>query len=78
MNELCLCNAPATFQGAINLVLTGLNWKKVLAYLDDVIVMGSNFIDELQNLRLVLHRFRKYNLKLKPMTLFFSKGWLNF
>ena len=31
-----LCNAPATFQRAIQLVLTGLTWKQALAYLDDV------------------------------------------
>jgi transposase InsO family protein len=61
-----LCNAPATFQRAINLVLRGLNWKEVLAYLDDVIVMGSSFEEGLENLKMVLERFRKFNLKLKP------------
>lgn len=36
-----LCNAPATFQRIINLVLHGLTLKEVLAYLDDVIVLGK-------------------------------------
>ena len=35
------------------------------AYLDDVIVLGKNFDDHLNNLTRVLDRFKKYNLKLK-------------
>jgi hypothetical protein len=61
-----LCNAPATFQCAIQLVLRGLTWKDVLAYLDDVVVVGSSFEHHLKNLRKVFRRFRKHNLKLKP------------
>ena len=38
-----LCNAPATFQRAMQAVLQGLNWRVVLAYLDDVIVLGQSF-----------------------------------
>ena len=38
-----LCNAPATFQRAMNLVLRGLTWSEVLVYLDDVIVVGKTF-----------------------------------
>ena len=62
----CLCNAPATFQRVIQFVLRGLTWSKILAYLDDVIVLGKDFADHLSNLRLTFGRFRKYNLKLKP------------
>jgi hypothetical protein len=61
-----LCNAPATFQRAMNLVLRGMTWKEVMAYLDDVIVLGKGFEDMLENLRNTLLRFRKYHLKLKP------------
>ena len=61
-----LCNAPSTFQRAMNLVLRGLTWKTVLAFLDDVLVLGKDFQDHLNNLREVLDRFREYNLKLKP------------
>jgi len=61
-----LCNAPSTFQRAINLVLRGLTWKTVLAFLDDVLILGRDFSDHLFNLREVLERFRLYNLKLKP------------
>ena len=61
-----LCNAPSTFQRAMNLVLRGMTWKTVLAFLDDVLVLGRSFEDHLQNLREVLERFRNHNLKLKP------------
>ena len=60
-----LCNAPSTFQRAMDLVLRGLTWKTVLAFLDDVLVLGHDFEDHLKNLREVLERFREYNLKLK-------------
>ena len=61
-----LCNAPATFQRVIHLVLRGLTWNKALVYLDDIIVLGKSFTDSLQNLELVLQRMRAHNLKLKP------------
>lgn len=61
-----LCNAPATFQRAMQLVLQGLNWHVVLAYLDDIVVLGKSFISHLQNLEQVFRRFRQCNLKLKP------------
>ncbi len=61
-----LCNAPATFQRAMQLVLQGLTWKEVLAYIDDVVVLSNSFEDYLTNLKEVFNRFRRYNLKLKP------------
>jgi len=61
-----LCNAPATFQRVMHLVLRGLGWKQVLVYLDDVVVLGSSFKESLLNLKTTLQRFRKHTLKLKP------------
>ena len=49
----------------MNLVLRGLHWKTVLAFLDDVLVLGQNFQDHLQNLADVFQRFREYGIKLK-------------
>ena len=69
-----LCNAPATFARVINLVLRGLNWKTVLAFLDDILVMGKSFNDHLTNLDEALQRFRQHGLKLKPKKcVFFQK-----
>ena len=61
-----LCNAPATYARVMNLVLRGLNWKTVLAFLDDILVMGKTFEEHLSNLEDVLKRFRLHGLKLKP------------
>ena len=38
----------------------------MLAFLDDIIVLGSSFSDHLKNLRAAQERFRQYGLKLKP------------
>ncbi len=46
-----LCNAPATFERLMELVLSGLNWKICLIYLDDVIVYGGDFCNALDRLK---------------------------
>ena len=61
-----LCNSPATFSRVIQLVLQGLSWKECLAYLDDIVVLSTNFEDHMQSLIRVFTRFKQYNLKLKP------------
>jgi hypothetical protein len=61
-----LCNAPATFSRAMNLVLRRLTHNQVLAYLDDVVIIGRTFEEHMGNLTTVLQRFRRHNLKLKP------------
>ena len=62
-----LCNAPATFMRAMNLVLNGLTWSEVLAFLDDVLILGKGgFEGHLHSMRKVFERFRKHRLKLKP------------
>ena len=44
----------------------GLNWKVILAFLDDILVLGRDFEGHLTNLRAVLVRLREYGLTLKP------------
>ena len=65
-----LCNAPATFSRVMNLVLRGLTWDIALAFLDDVVVLGTSFSDHLENLGKVLERFKVSKLKLKPKKCF--------
>jgi hypothetical protein len=50
----------------MNLVLRGLTWSIVLAFLDDALVLGRDFEDHLANLRAVFKRFRRFDLKFKP------------
>ena len=59
-----LCNASATFQRVMPLVLRGLAWSKVLVYLDYVIVLAKSFEESLENLEIVVQRFEMHNLKL--------------
>ncbi|XP_050714146.1 protein NYNRIN-like [Eriocheir sinensis] len=61
-----LCNAPGCFERLMERVLEGLQWKTALVYIDDVIVFGSTFEEELERLEEVLQRLRKANLKLSP------------
>ena len=61
-----LTNAPSFCQRAVELVLRGMTWKEVLAYLDDVIILGKNVTDHMERLRRVFERFREHNLKVKP------------
>jgi hypothetical protein len=60
-----LCNAPATFQRLMELVLRGLQWEICLIYIDDVIVFGADVDSTLHNLKRVFTRLRSANLKLK-------------
>ncbi|MCG8035188.1 MAG: DDE-type integrase/transposase/recombinase [Candidatus Thiodiazotropha taylori] len=73
-----LCTAPATFQRAMQLVLRGLTWEEVIVYLDDIIVLGTDFQDALQALRKVFCRFREHNLKFKPRKCQFFKTEVEF
>ena len=70
-----LCNAPATFQRLMDLVLSGLQWAQCLVYLDDIIILGRTFEERIQNIGLILQRLREAGLKIKPSkcTLFQQK-----
>ena len=61
-----LCNTPATFQHLMQNTLGELNLTYCVIYLDDVIVYGHTEEEHLEHLRIVLERFREFNLKLKP------------
>lgn len=61
-----LCNAPATFQRLMDLLLAGLQWSQCLVYLDDIIVPGRSFHEHLANLAAVLQRIKGAGLRLKP------------
>lgn len=68
-----LCNAPATFQRLIKVVLAGLVWKCVFAYIDDVLVCSRTFEDHLRHLEQVFARLRQAGLRLKPQKCLFLR-----
>ena len=61
-----LCNAPATFERLMESVLRGLTYEACLVYLDDGIVIGRTFQEQLNNLQKVFQRLREAHLKLNP------------
>ena len=60
-----LCNAPATFQRLMNVVLSGLNQDVLLVYLDDIIIHSGDLPSHLKSIERFLERMRLANLKLK-------------
>ena len=73
-----LCNAPATFQRLMDLVLRGLQWSQCLVYIDDVIIPGWCFEDHLSNLQAVFQRLRQAGLKLQPKKCAFLQRQVNY
>ena len=50
----------------MEVALRGLQWKTLLVYIDDLIIVSSNLDEHLTCLAEVLQRLRQYGLKLKP------------
>jgi len=60
-----LCNAPATFHRAMDMILEGVKWQICLVCLDDVIVFSRYPEEHLQHLDEVLTRLGKAGVTLK-------------
>ena len=52
-----LCNGPSTFQRLMKSVLMVLSRSRCIVYPDDVMVIGRNFTEHLENLWEVLRGF---------------------
>jgi len=61
-----LCNAGATFQRLMDVVMSGLHLDVCLVYLDDIILFSRTVDEHLERLVRVLGRLRSAGLKLKP------------
>ncbi|GFW04064.1 retrovirus-related Pol polyprotein from transposon 17.6 [Trichonephila clavipes] len=61
-----LCNAPATFEHLMESVHGGLSYEAYLIYLDDIIIAGRFFQEQLKNIRRVLQKLKVTNRKLSP------------
>ncbi len=60
-----LTNAPVTFQRAVDILLSGVNWQFCLVYLDDIIVYSKSEEDHIRHVDEVLSILRKAGLSLK-------------
>ena len=61
-----LATAPATFMRLMTIVFSCMLYTTCLAYLDDIIVFGQNYIEMLGRLDTALKHLGQANLKLKP------------
>jgi len=61
-----MCNAPATFQRAMNKLFKDLIGVCVTVYIDDIQVYTKTFEDHVERVKQVLERLRKNGLFLKP------------
>ena len=66
-----LCNAPATFQQLMQVVLAGLEWDCCFVYVDDILVASKSFKEHLYHFQLVFDRICKADLCLKPIKCLF-------
>ena len=67
-----LRNAPMSFQMIMSQILRSLNWKRVLCYIDDILILSKTFDDHLCHLRQMFQRLRDAKLTLKPSKCHFA------
>lgn len=58
--------APNSFCRMMAIAFSGLKPEQCFLYVDDIIVLGKNERNHMENLKYVFDRCRKYNLKLNP------------
>ena len=61
-----LCNAGATFQRLMDVIMSGLHMDICLVYLDDVVIFSKSPAEHIRHLQMVLERLSHAGLKLKP------------
>jgi hypothetical protein len=71
-------NAPATFQRLMDRVLSGMTWRQVLVYLDDVLLFSRTWDEHIKSIREVLNRLKIANLKLKPSKCVFGTNTVTY
>jgi hypothetical protein len=74
-----LTNSPATFQRAMDKILSGIKGKFCNVYLDDIVIYTSgDFKEHLRHLDEVFQRLRDYNMKIKITKCKFSRRQVEF
>ena len=60
-----LLNAPATFQRAMDIILSEVRWESVIVYLDDIIIFSRTFEEHIRHLGIVLSKLSAAGATLK-------------
>jgi len=58
--------APSVYQRMMDFVFSGLHYLTCFVYIDDIIIFGKTFEQQLERLGEVFDRIAQANLKLKP------------
>ena len=66
-----LRNAPATFQRALDIILSGVRWKTCLMYKDDVVIFSKTEEEHFTQVNHVLTLLEEAGVKLKLKKCFF-------
>ena len=73
-----LCNAPATFQRLMQVILEPVLNKFAMVYLDDIIIYSRNFEEHIKHLEEVFSLIEKSGLKISPSKCNFAKDKLRY
>ena len=60
-----LCNGSSTFERAMELILSGLQWQTLLVYLDDIVIFATSAQEMMLRVDEVFSRLSQAGLKLK-------------
>jgi hypothetical protein len=60
-----LTNAPATFQRMMDVLFSGLLWRFVLVYLDDIFIFSRSIDEHMKHLDIILSRLQEAGLRIK-------------
>ena len=73
-----LKNAPAIFQRVINTVMTNLIGRNVHVFIDDILIVGTDFEDQIRNLEEVLVRLDRAQLQVRLSKCTFFKNQVKY
>ena len=68
-----LRNAPSTFQGALDIILAGYEWRSCLVYLDDVIIYSNEIESHYTHVEEILKALNQAGMTLKLKKCDFSQ-----
>jgi hypothetical protein len=74
-----MCNSPATFQAMMDSIFSDMiEGRKVIVYMDDILIFGENQEELEERTKQVLQRLREHDLFLKPKKCDFNKTTMEY
>lgn len=73
-----LTNAGASYQRMMDLCLSGLSSRRILAYMDDIVIFSRTFEEHIADVKTVFERLRAANISLKASKCIFGSSNVDF